>query len=264
MSKAKIKKIVLIVLVAVFVFSGYQLFLETRQYNQAEAEYESLEATYVQKETTETVSTENGEIVAEAEQSPYPKLNIDFAALQTLNPDVLGWLYVEGVGISYPIVQTVDNDYYLDHTVEKQVNSSGAIFMDYKNAADFYDFNTFLYGHNMKNNTMFGALKRYYKEDGVCEQNPYFYIYLPTGEVLKYQIFSYYLTTDTSDSYELVSTEEEYDAYVDKVYRRSAFAENTVTQQYSTMVTLSTCAGASNGNQRFLVHGFCVDEFVNE
>ena len=264
MSKAKIKKVVLILFVVIFVFSGYQLFRETQQYQQAENEYESLEATYVQKEITQADLPENTNVVTAVEESPYPKLNIDFVALRTLNPDVVGWLYVEGVGISYPIVQTVDNDYYLNHTVEKQVNSSGAIFMDYENAADFYDYNTFLYGHNMKNNTMFGALKRYYKEDGVCEQNPYFYIYLPTGEVLKYQIFSYYLTTDTSDSYVLVSTQEEYDAYVDKVYRRSAFAGNTVTQQYSTMVTLSTCAGASSGNQRFLVHGFCVDEFVNE
>jgi len=236
--------------------------LEYQQYHLADSEYSELEATYVQKEETVAVSADVAENAAP--QSPFPELNIDFQALQTLNPDVVGWIYLEGLGISYPIVQGTDNDYYLNHTVEKQVNSSGAIFMDYTNTPNFYDFNTFLYGHNMKNNTMFGALKRYYKEEGVCQENPFFYIYLPTGEVLKYEIFSYYLATDTSDSYEIVTTQEAYDEYVSKVYRRSAYSADRTVTQYNTMVTLSTCAGPSSGNQRFLVHGFCVDEFVDD
>ena len=82
MSKAKIKKIILILFVVIFVFSGYQLFRETQQYQQAENEYESLEATYVQKEITQADLPENTNVVTAVEESPYPKLNIDFLTLK--------------------------------------------------------------------------------------------------------------------------------------------------------------------------------------
>ena len=69
---------------------------------------------------------------------------IDLPALQQINPEVIGWLLIPGTGISYPLMQTEDNDYYLKHTWKREKNSSGAIFLDYRNSSSFGDFNSLI------------------------------------------------------------------------------------------------------------------------
>jgi sortase B len=91
-------------------------------------------------------------------------VTMNFDKLKALNSDVAGWLTLEGTLIDYPVVQSKDNDYYLRHTIEKKPSKTGALFLDYRIRGDFSDFNTIIYGHNLKSERMFGTLARYSQE----------------------------------------------------------------------------------------------------
>lgn len=264
--KDRIYNILMAVFVAVFLFAGVRLALIYINYQKAVNEYSSLEKDYIQEAAVQESTTAGTEVsaasaVAAAPAPLYPHWTIDFAALRKVNEDIDGWLYMEACSISYPIVRGSDNEYYLKHTFEKKTNSSGAVFMDYRNNLDYSDLNTFVYGHNMKNGSMFGKLKKLYKETGLRSKYPYFYIFNADGQVLKYQIFSYYITTDDSDSYTMIDQDKNYDAYVSKVTRRSIEKIEADTSGHEPIVTLSTCSGPSGGNQRFLVHGILVGKY---
>lgn len=97
---------------------------------------------------------------------PSPPDMISFEELQDINPDVLGWLTVYDTEIDYPVVQDVTgNEYYLDHNPKREVETSGAVFLDYRNRKDFLDFNTIIYGHHMEGHKLFGDLDRFLDED---------------------------------------------------------------------------------------------------
>ena len=115
---------------------------------------------------------------------------IDLPALQQINPEVIGWILIPGTGISYPLMQTEDNDYYLKNTWKREKNSSGAVFLDYRNSASFSDFNSLIYGHRMRNGSMFGSLHNY-KETAFWETSPSIYIINADG-IYRYDIFAAY------------------------------------------------------------------------
>lgn len=87
-----------------------------------------------------------------------------------LNSDVIGWITVPNTQIDYPVVRAADNEYYLTHNVEKKKSKHGAIFMDYRNADKEQQYHLILYGHNMKNGTMFHDLNNY-KQRSFFEKN---------------------------------------------------------------------------------------------
>mgnify|MGYP002465836722 CR=1 FL=1 len=101
-----------------------------------------------------------GETQEEIAEKNYPELQIDFAELIRTNPDFRGWLYFPALDISYPVVQGKDNAYYLHHLFSGESNINGSIFVDCHNQPDFTDQNTIVYGHNMKNGSMFGTLDK--------------------------------------------------------------------------------------------------------
>ena len=86
---------------------------------------------------------------------------VDWANLKAINEDIIGWIQIEGTEISYPIVKGIDNSYYLNHTVQKTYNIAGSIFLDYRNERDFSDSKNIIYGHNMKDGSMFHVLRNY-------------------------------------------------------------------------------------------------------
>ena len=145
---------------AVFIFSLVKIGGPLLEYRQGEKVYESLE-----------------EYVSIGEDGSYREgeMPVDFEALRKVNPDIIGWIVIPGMEISYPIVQGEDNDYYLKHTFDKAENASGCIFVEVENSPDFSDNNTFVYGHNMKNKSMFAKLNRYQEED-TFRKNPEFII----------------------------------------------------------------------------------------
>lgn len=103
---------------------------------------------------------------------------IDFAGLRNINGDIVAWIQIPGIDVDYPVVQGEDNEYYLYHTFRKEANKAGSIFLDYRNCAYFTEQRVIIYGHNMKDGSMFSNLKKYRdavfrKESGTA------YLYLP-------------------------------------------------------------------------------------
>ena len=251
--------LVLVVAVAVFLFSAYKLIGIYSEYHKGDKEYDGIVEDAIQIQSSE--SEEDDE---QPKSQVHTTLKVDFDKLRKTNKDVVAWIqFDEPEKISYPVVKGIDNDNYLTTTFEGKKNSSGAIFVDAANAGDFSDKNTFIYGHNMKNGSMFGQLRKF-KAKEYYEQNPYFYIYTPDGKEIKYQIFAVCIVEDTSKSYtRFYSGDEEYLdylKYIKSIARYDTGAELTAESQ---IVSLSTCTNVTE-TQRLLVHGVKISETVVE
>lgn len=249
-----VSNIVLVVAIAVFLFSGYKLYTIFAEYNKGDNEYESI--------ADEVITIETPEKTEENETEEKVLFKVDFEKLQTLNKEAVAWIRFDNPEkISYPVVKGEDNDKYLKTTVEGKKNSSGAIFMDASNAGDFSDKNTFIYGHNMKNGSMFGQLRKYKKAD-FCEQNPYFYIYTPDGKEVKYQVFAVCIVEDTSESYRKDYIDDNaYLKYLEYIKNCSLYDTGVELTADSQIISLSTCTNATE-TQRLLVHGVKISETI--
>jgi len=271
MSKAQI--IVIIIASCGILFAGCMLIKTVHEYKVAENEYESLDIySNTTAETVGGVTDIIPETVTEEEvkelrrnmnRGDFPELEIDFKGLQKENKDCVAWLYMGATGITYPVVQGEDNEYYLHHTFEDKQNSSGAIFMDWEVKTDLSSYNTFIYGHNMKNGTMFGSLKKMIRQEGLYETDPYIYVYIP-GYIYRYKIFSYYLDNPDSKMYWTCDSLKEYRQYLRDAEAKSVYECNTPTSEEDMIVTLVTCSGSGASKQRFFVHGTFVDRYVYE
>lgn len=177
---------------------------------------------------------------------------INFDELLAINTDIIGWLEMESVDISYPIVQSDDNDYYLHRTFRKQDNFAGSIFLDYLNNPNFSNRNNIVYGHNMKNGSMFGILKQYQNQEKY-DKSKYFWIYTPT-RIYKYEIFSASVVGTYSDSYQIsFADRDDFKEFLDQAKSQSMIKTTAKVSYNDTVVTLSTCTGDSA--TRFIVQG---------
>lgn len=177
------------------------------------------------------------------------------------NPDTVGWIYIPGTKVDYPIVQSDDNAYYLDKGFDHKPYRAGTIFMDYRNVFG-YDVslqsdNIVLYGHNMANNTMFGSLRRYRQDYSYYETNQY--IELSSNfENYTYVIFGLVITDGSISAdwrywdMEEFANEQEFNDYVDTVRRKNLVDINVDVQYGDQLLTLSTCYSDAD-NTRFLV-----------
>lgn len=244
----------LIMAVAVFCFAAYNLFHIYTEYKKGTDEYNHIEQMAVTERDPE--STEEA---SDTEQGRQPPFDVDFAALQGVNPDVVGWIYIEALdGISYPVVQGEDNEEYLHTTYENNYNFAGTIFIDYENSRDFSDCNTLVYGHNMKNGSMFGQLKKFSEDQTTYEKSKYFWIFTPEKDY-RYEIISAYTTGVNSDTYTLFKGPgDEFQEYLDTIKGYSEIeTDDTELTIKDRIVTLSTCTG--NDATRYVVQGRLAD-----
>lgn len=206
------------------------------------------------EETQEQYEKLKEQVAVDADDPMFRK--IDFAAAQASNPDVYAWIWIPGTNIDYPILQseTEDDAYYLNHTIEKKEGLPGTIYTEKYNAKDFSNPVTVIYGHNMKNGSMFADLHKF-EDKTFFDSNPYVYIYLP-DRTLKYHIFS---ATPFDDRYILgnyvFSSQDDFEKYLDEL--RSNINGNVNMDinvaQNTGILTLSTCI-ADSPNERFLVN----------
>ncbi|MBQ8558641.1 MAG: class B sortase [Tyzzerella sp.] len=243
-----VSNVVLIIAIGVFLFSAFKLWGIFSEYGKGEEEYASLEdiaITYTKPEEGE-----------EEEET----FMVDFAKLEEINPDVVAWIrFDEPSQISYPVVKGKDNDKYLKTTFEGKKNSAGTLFVDMYNAGDFSDRNTFIYGHNMKNGSMFGMLRKY-KTKSFGTEHPYFYIYTPDGKVSTYQVFAVSVVKDTSESYtKWYNSDAEFQNYINYIRSISGYQTDVEVGTDSKIVSLSTCTNVSD-DERLLVHGVKINE----
>jgi len=178
---------------------------------------------------------------------------VDFDALKAINDDVVGWLELEAIpSISYPIAQGEDNEYYLHRTIKKTYNFAGSVFIDSTNASDFSDCNTIIYGHNMKNGSMFNNIKSY-TDQSFADEHPYVYIYLPDGTVSQYKVVVGHIISESSVLYstQIVDTA----SFVQEMVKTSSIKVDFDQSQVQSVITLSTCTSAgSESGKRNVVH----------
>lgn len=241
--------IALVVAIAVFCYAAYNLYHIYTEYKKGTDEYNAIEQMAV------TERDPDSEEVAGPDAQPKAPIEIDFDKLRSINEDVIGWIYVDALSdISYPIVQGKDNQTYLHQTYEKTYNFAGTIFVDYENGSDFNDCNTLVYGHNMKNGSMFGHLKKFSEDQTLYDKDKYFWILTP-GKNYRYEIISAYTTGVNSDTYTLFKGPgEEFEEYLKKIKSYSDIkTDDTELTIKDKIVTLSTCTG--NESTRFVVQG---------
>lgn len=254
-----VRYVVMLAALCIFCYSGYQLFQIYIEYKKGTDEYSSLEDQFILTEMGELEEVKKPQEPSSAgEQLPEMVNPIDFEGLKKVNEDVIAWISVGAIEISYPVAQGTDNDYYLHNTFEKQANIAGCIFMDYECKKDFTDPNTIIYGHNMRNESMFGRLKKF-REEETFNQDAYFWIFTPE-RIFKYEIFSCQEVGATSETYQLqFQDKEKFQEYIDAAFQRSILKRDIEVTSEDKIVTLSTCTG--NSATRFLVQGKLLETY---
>ena len=203
------------------------------------------------------------EVLAEA-GVPIPDKQVDFEALQAeLNKDIYAWIYIPDSKIDYPILQhETDNLHYLNYNLDGSKGYPGCIYTENYNAKDFLDPVTVVYGHNMKNGTMFAGLHKYEDAEYFAE-HPYVYIYTPE-RLMVYQVFA---ACVYSDKHILLN----YDCTEPKIYFRflseitsargmnNNYNEDVEVTVDDHVLVLSTCI-ANRPNNRYVVLGVLLNE----
>ena len=241
-----VSNIILVIAIVVFAVSAYKLYGIFSEYNKGDKEYQKIQDLVINTEKKDDTKEET--------------FSVDFEKLLEMNYDVVGWIrFDEPSEINYPVVQGRDNEEYLKRTFEANTNKLGTLFVDVNNPGDFSGRNTFIYGHNMKNGSMFAQLLKY-KDDSFYKEHPYFYIYTPDGKVRTYEIFSAGVVKDTSDSYIMdYADDAAFQTYIDYIKQQSAYPTSAEVTTASKIVSLSTCTNVRD-DERFLVHGVMIKE----
>lgn len=187
---------------------------------------------------------------------------INLAALREVNRDVIGWIAIPGTEVSYPLLQGTDNQYYLEHTWKGTGSSVGSIFLDYQVSADFSDFNTLIYGHRMRNETMFGSLK-HYKDSNYWQAHPS--IYLVTDDaVCRYDIYAAYEPGVKEITFSLGQMDQETrEALIQLGLERSVIETDIEPTAEDRILTLSTCTGRGYSS-RWVVQAVLAESFAIE
>ena len=241
-----VSNIILVIAIVVFAVSAYKLYGIFSEYNKGDKEYQKIQDLVINTEKKDDTKEE--------------AFSVDFEKLLEMNSDVVRWIrFDEPSEINYPVVQGRDNEEYLKRTFEANTNKLGTLFVDVNNPGDFSGRNTFIYGHNMKNGSMFAQLLKY-KDDSFYKEHPYFYIYTPDGKVRTYEIFSAGVVKDTSDSYIMdYADDAAFQTYIDYIKQQSAYPTSAEVTTASKIVSLSTCTNVRD-DERFLVHGVMIKE----
>ena len=254
--KKSIINLFTIICLIVMIFSSYKIliwYLDSKKTEKIVKKFD---------EPTLVKDNENVEIIPQAvkieEKNPYwdyIKMNlidVDFKELKKINSDVVGWLQVSGTNINYPFVQTNNNSFYLDHSLEKGKNSAGWVFLDYRNNINNLNKNTIIYAHNRVDKIMFGTLENILKSDWINNKNNYVVKMSTENENTLWQIFSVYNTKKTSDYLKIdFNSDDKYTEFLDMLIKRSQYNFNTEINKDDKILTLSTC---HKNDERTVMH----------
>ena len=246
--REKIRIILCCIFLAIAIYAAYNIIKIQSEYKKSVDAYKKLD-NYTMEQTTSETSGESEE--EPVKEKPYPE--VDFAGLKSVNSDVIGWIYVPDTEINYPIVHTSDNDYYLDHLVDRTQNPAGAIFLDTRNPSDFSDLHSIIYGHHMKNGSMLAALKGYKKQDFfdghktgyLITQDAAYSIDFFAGHVANVEENAWQLDFDDA---------ADFDNWIKSLKEVSAFKSDIEPQYGDRIFTLSTCSYEFD-DARFVLSG---------
>ncbi len=197
-------------------------------------------------------------IVNEDAENWYDMYTVDFATLDTINPDIVGWVAWENEDISYPILYSGDNSTYLDTSFDGKELDSGSIFLDGRNTFSFDDDHNIVYGHNMKNLSMFGKLRYYKEDDSYYDDHKYIQVILP-DRTERYEIFAYNTVKADSIVYNVsYDSVEDYAEFINYICLASYNPTGIYVTTDDKILTFSTCT--SSDDKRFVVHAVKMDE----
>lgn len=260
--------ILLVVCIGVFLFSGYKFWDQYSQYKDAEAYADQLSQDYVSVAEATPEPDDNADSVEVNENSNEEAcpISVDFNNLLAANNDVCGWIYSPDTVINYVVVQQpADSSYdpkavssdekypYLHHKLDGSYSVAGTLFIDPECSPNFSGANTIIYGHNMKNGSMFASLHNYV-DQSYYDAHPFFYISTPSCDY-KVDIFSCFTCDYDADTYTLsFASEEEYSAFLSKMASKSNVKTDVAVDSTERIVTLSTCTYEYD-NARYVVLG---------
>ena len=252
--KMPLSRILILVLAcAVFLFSGFQIvsyFTENQSGEQLQQELID-QAVVVATEPVQTAHAES--VPPTTEFVERPPITVDFAVLQTQNPDIVGWIYSEGTVINYPILQGEDNQQYLRRLYDGTKSTLGSIFLDFRNLSDFSDLNSLIYGHNIRSGQMFASLSEY-RDQAYYEEHPVIWLLTPDKDY-RIDLLAGLVVPSDSEVYEIYSYPEELLAGLEYVCSESTFDPGVVDlEAVERIVTLSTCSYDYN-DARYVVIG---------
>lgn len=182
-------------------------------------------------------------------------MKIDFEGLKGINPDIIGWIYIPGTQVNYPILQhPSDDSYYLHHTPEGNENILGSVYTYASFSKDFTDPHMILFGHNMSSGQMFGELSNY-TDRGFYGEYPYVYIYLP-GKSMKCIIYSAYACSvgDATFTKGYGFNTAEFADFIRHTKDMSCWDSGITPTSVDSIITLSTCTDAGYASERFIVN----------
>jgi len=267
--KKSIRNFLLFFCLGIFIFSGWKLWEICSSYLESRKSYDLLNqyvsfseedadstmpAATIQRDPDQKVDP----VPEEVDLSAWPE--VDFARLFEINPEVVGWIYIEGTNINYPVVKGADNDYYLNHLFDGTYNAAGCIFLDYRCSADFSDQNSVIYGHHMNDRSMFAGLMDYTNQDFYNEHSVV--LLVTPNAYYKIQLFSGYVSDTRSGAWKLSFSQDEYLSWLDGLQRKSCFEADDMPTTEDRIVTLSTCTYEFDA-AKFVLHGYISEVIEN-
>ena len=192
------------------------------------------------------------EAIIEDNKNEEIEYKVDFEKLKEINNQIVAYLKVKGTKIEYAVVQAKDNNYYLRRNLDKKYNVGGSIFMDYKNKLDGTDKNIVIYGHNIKDGSMFGTLENILEEEWYNNEENYIIDLTTENEELKYQVFSVYKIENEDYYIDTEFKKNEFEKFVKTLKNRSIKDFDIEVTEDDRILTLSTCA--DNNKYRIVLH----------
>ena len=248
--QGRILAIVETLLIGVFIFAAANLGDIMANYHKGDQIYSESEQYFKYEDDKQ----EDGQAIE--------KYTIDINSLQKINPDIFAWIYIKDTKVSYPVLQCDNNEKYLKRTYNNLKSDFGSIFLDYRNSRNLDDRYPFIYGHNTKNGSMFGSLKKY-KDIGYYKEHPTISLVLEDKTYI-YEIFSAYTTEVDSPTYSFTYTDDnEYQTFLNKITDFSVIDTKVKPTAMDKVITLSTCTSRTE-TERFVVHAKLISITPNE
>ncbi|WP_458407240.1 class B sortase [Anaerotignum sp.] len=260
----KLRRALMAVLAIVFCVSAAAFGKALMEYHKGNEIYESA-MEYVEETDITAASETKEEKTEEKEQQDTPVsnikrsyANIDFAGMQAINADVIGWIQIMGTQVDYPLLDADDNKYYLNHTYDHRRSSYGSIFIEPRNKPDLSEDHLVIYGHNMVNKSMFGSLLNF-KQQSYANNHNIITICMP-GKDLTYRVFSAYTAHVDSATYRMsFSGDASFQEMISYMKENSVIYSDITPKVGDQILTLSTCTPAGARDYRFVVNAVLID-----
>lgn len=244
--------IIIICCLSIICYKFYNYFIDEKLNNEIQSYAPTISDVYLSEDSSQSSSNEvGGNNNPNEAEGDNKTISENQEELKSINSNYEMWIQIPNTEINYPIVQAEDNEYYLKHNFKNESNMSGTIFVDYRNNID-EDKNIIVYGHNMRNGTMFNNITKF-KEDSFFNSNDTINI-IRNNILYQYEIFSIYVEDESKVSLEIEFTDN--DAFVNYALNeasKSMYNKNIIITEEDKIITLVTCSYEYTGARTILV-----------